>query len=105
LQRGFADFVSGWDSGIEATGADGYFKIAIRRDPSGADLWSFALEWNSSLRSIGFFGNLERAQPHVDALPALQFQQIDATRRMRLEVPLDPNDDRLFLPIDSMALL
>jgi hypothetical protein len=61
------------------------------------------LEWNKALRSIGFFGDLQRAQTHADALPALQFQQIDATRRMRLEVPLDPNDDRLFLPIEAVV--
>lgn len=103
LQRGFADFVSGWDSGIEGTGADGYFRIAIRRDPVGSGVWSFALEWNKALRSIGFFGDLEQAQAYVDLLPALEFQQLDATRRMRLEVPLDPEDDRLFLPEQEIA--
>ena len=104
LQRGFADFVSDWKSAIEGIGADGYFRIAIRRDPSGANLWSFALERNKALRSIGFFGDLDHAQAHADLLPPLQFQQLDATRRMRLEIPLDPKDDRLFLPIEDIGL-
>jgi len=93
LQVAFADLTNRWDSRIEGVGAEGYFKIAIRRDPSGADLWSFALEWNKALRSIGFFGDLARAQAYVDALPALELKQIDATHRMRLEVPLDAKDD------------
>ena len=102
LQRGFADYVSCWNSAIEGIGADGYFKIAIRREPSGDRLWSFALEWNKALRSIGFFGDLQRAQKHADLLPPLRFQQLDARRRMRLEVSLDPKDDRLFLPIEEI---
>ena len=43
LQRGFADFVSGWDLCVQAIGTEENFKMAIRRDPSGADLCSFAL--------------------------------------------------------------
>jgi len=96
LQRSFAELTSTWDSRIEGAGADGYFKIAIRRDPSGAEVWSFALEWNRSLRSIGFFGDLAGAQQHVDALTPLEFTRLDATRRYRREVEIDPDDDKLF---------
>jgi hypothetical protein len=102
LQRGFADFVSSWHLCVQAIGAEENFKIAIRRDPSGADLCSFALEWNKSLRSIGFLGDRARAQMHFDHLPALEFQQIGAKRRMRLQVQLDPKGDRLFPPIDGL---
>jgi hypothetical protein len=62
LQRGFADFVSSWHFCVQAIGTEENFKIAIRRDPFGADLCSFALEWNKSLRSIGFLGDRARAQ-------------------------------------------
>jgi hypothetical protein len=98
LQRSFASLTANWDSRIEGEGADGFFKIAIRRDPSGAGIWSFALEWNRNLRSIGFFGDLDRAQHHVNALSPLQFTRVDPTRRMRREVALDPAEDRLFTP-------
>jgi hypothetical protein len=96
LQRSFADLTAGWNTRIEGEGADGYFKIAIRRDPSGAEIWSFALEWNRCLRSIGFFGDIDAAQRHVDGLHPLQFKRIDATRRMRLETALDESEDHLF---------
>jgi hypothetical protein len=97
LQRAFSAISGVWDSRIEMIGADGFFRIAIRRDPTAAEAWSFALEWNRYLRYIGFLGNLSLVQAHVDKLPILDFTQVDATRRMRTLVPLDEADDRLFL--------
>jgi len=101
LQCGFAELTRAWPPRVEGTGADGFFKVAIRRDPSGADLWSFALEWNKALRLVGFFGDLERAQIHVDSIPPLTWQRIDVTHRMRREISLDPADDTLFSPVQS----
>lgn len=43
LQRGFADLTLAWHARVEGTGAAGFFKVAIRREPAGAELWSFAL--------------------------------------------------------------
>ena len=85
----------------EGTGAAGFFKVAIRRDPAGAELWSLALEWNRAFRIIGFFGDLEAAQVYVDQIPPLSWQRIDATQRMRREVELADEDDRLFAPVDA----
>jgi hypothetical protein len=97
VQRVFADISSTWNSRIEGVGADGFFKIAIRRDPTGVEVWSFALEWNKSLRCIGFLGNLALVQAHADVLPALHLKRVNATHRMRTEVPLAEADDKLFL--------
>lgn len=96
IQQGFAALVRDWPVRVEGAGASGFFKIAIRRDPTGAEVWSFALEWNKNLRLIGFFGDLSIAQAFVDAIPPLQWQRIDANRRMRREIPLKPDDDVLF---------
>jgi hypothetical protein len=96
VQRAFAEVSSTWDSRIEGIGADGFFKIAIRRDPTGDEAWSFALEWNKSLRCIGFLGNLAVVQAHADMLPTLDLKRVTATHRMRTEVPLAETDDKLF---------
>jgi len=96
LQRGFAEFTRAWLPRVEGVVADGFFKVAIRRDPSGAELWSFAFEWNKALRIVGLFGDLGRGQLHVDAIPPLTWQRVDATHRMRREISLDPADDILF---------
>ena len=103
LQRGFADLTLAWPARVEGTGAAGFFKVAIRRDPAGAELWSFALEWNRAFRIIGFFGDLEAAQICVDQIPPLSWQRIDATQRMRREVELTDEDDRLFAPVGAKA--
>lgn len=101
LQRGFAQLTRGWPPRVEGAGAKFFFKIAIRRVPSGAELWSFALEWNKNLRIIGFFGDPERAQVHVDALPLPASHRIDDTWSLRPEVPLDPAEDILFVPVQA----
>lgn len=104
LQRSFADLVLGWDVRVVGEGANGHFKIAIRREPSGAETWSYALEWNRSIRSIGFFGDLETAQQYIDFLDPLRFKQIDPLHRIREEVALAEEEDFMFSgPSDSVA--
>lgn len=103
LQRGFADLTLAWPARVEGTGAAGFFKVAIRRDPAGAELWSVALEWNRAFRIIGFFGDLKAAQVYVDQIPPLSWQRIDATQRMRREMELADEDDRLFAPVGAKA--
>jgi len=104
LQRSFAELVIGWDVHVVGEGANGHFKIAIRREPAGAETWSYALEWNRSLRNIGFFGDLQAAQQYVDLLHPLKFRQIDPMHRMREEVALAEDEDVLFSgPSDSVV--
>lgn len=96
LQRSFADLAGNWDALFIEEGAGGYFKIALREDPSGAETWSVALEWNRNLRIIGFFGDHVIAKKHADALAPLQSKRINATYRMREQVTLNDNEDWLF---------
>ena len=77
LQCSFARLTADWDSRVEGVARVAFSELAIRREPLGSELWSFALEWNRSLRSIGFFGDLALAQPYVNSLSPLQFMQID----------------------------
>lgn len=99
VQRGFADLTNAWPMRVEGTGAAGFFRIAIRRDPAGAELWSFALEWNRALRIVGFLGDRDAAQAYVDLIPPLTWWRLNSTERMRPEIPLDLDEDRLFAPV------
>ena len=96
LMRGFADLTKAWPLRLSGLCAREFFKIVLRKEPADALLWSFALEWNANHRLIGFFGDMDLAQAHVDQLPELQWKQFGRTRRYRLEIPLDPADDILF---------
>jgi hypothetical protein len=96
VQRAFADFTSIWHSRVEGSIADGFFRIAIRRDSTGMDIWSFALEWNKSLRCIGFFGNSPGMETYVFKLHKLVFKEVNDTYRSRRAIPLMEADDRLF---------
>lgn len=99
LMRGFADHVASWEPRVLATAAEDYFRVAIRRHPE-AETWSWALEWNSSFRLIGFFGAREPAQAVVDGLPHPEVVDIPSSPtsgfRYRVEVSLPDDDDQLF---------
>ena len=68
----------------------------MKREAEEAPLWSFAIEWNKAHRIVGFLGDLDRAQAHVDALPELPWKRWDATSRYRVEIPIEPENDMLF---------
>jgi hypothetical protein len=97
----FAERVSNWDLRLVANPADSFFKVAIRRQPD-IECWSWALEWNRSLRIIGFMGDEEAVVSEINLLPSIdkwnEISQVDGSRmRFRAEVPLDPNvEDILF---------
>ncbi|MFI4915114.1 MAG: HNH endonuclease [Phycisphaerales bacterium JB060] len=114
LLRGFQDQISDWPWRVHAIGADGYFKAIIRRHPDEAvPLWAWALEWNKSYRSAGYFGDLDAAQALCNALPPLKRRIIERgvdsqigpfESSMREEVALPPEDDTLFdQPPDAMC--
>lgn len=100
LLRGFADTVSPWEPRVIATGADGFFRVAIRRQPT-TGCFSWALEWNQNYRIVGFFGDRQAAQDIVNALPALEAQTIAQGGgdyvRIRQNVALTEEDDKLFV--------
>jgi hypothetical protein len=96
LLRGFAEKTASWPQQLDCICASGFFKIAMRRETEDSPVWSFAIEWNTAHRIVGFFGDLDRAQVHVDALPELQWKRWDATSRYRMEIPIEPENDTLF---------
>lgn len=96
LLSGFADLVAPWPLHLDCICANGFFKIRMRREAEDTNLLAFALEWNSSHRIVGFFGDISRAQDHVNALPELQWKRHVEKTRFRREVPVAPEDDKLF---------
>lgn len=105
---GFQDLIADWSCRAHAVGADGYFKLIIRRNlamDENTPLWAWAVEWNKGVRAFGFFGDREQVQKTVDQLPILQMKVLEQgvdpekgpyTRRFREEIRLMESDDRLF---------
>lgn len=96
----FMNEVVSWQDRAVVTCADGYFKAAIRRHPTEAICWSWALEWNENIRVIGFFGQNEEISRVVSSLPVLPTVEVArkgrARLRSRLEIALSEDDDVLF---------
>jgi hypothetical protein len=101
LHRIFMDRVVDWHPRIIATGADGFFRIAIRRNPS-AVCWSWALEWNHNLRIVGFFGEGETVEKLIQDFPAIHMATVVDNPNERITVreekALEEKDDKLFWP-------
>lgn len=99
IHRAFMDAVIDWEPRVLATGADGYFKVAIRRHPS-ATCWSWALEWNKNYRIVGFFGEQNPVEALVDTFPDLEIKSIvegnNRWLRFHAETLLSEDDDRMF---------
>ena len=95
VHRAFMDAVVQWEPRVLACTADGFYKIAMRRYPD-ADCWSWALEWNKSLRLVGFFGDAQAAQGIASRFPKLEFHTVTQGWSLRRETPLDESEDRLF---------
>lgn len=99
LQRSFMHAVADWRIRILGVSANGFFKVAMRRDSATA-LWSWAFEWNQRFRVIGFFGNEAPARIILKKLsPApttFLRQNGNEVTRYRTEIPISPEDDRLF---------
>ena len=97
----FGDVVENWHVRVLGTSASGFFKVAIRKNPESA-CWSWALEWNRSLRVIGFIGDASAATTSIRGIPVPTMNVLGttsgATLRFRQEIPLDQEqEDKLFL--------
>lgn len=95
----FADAVLEWEPRVLGHTAEGFYSVCIRRHPE-VECWSWAMEWNGSTRLVGFLGNRDVAKAVVDTLGPLQIHHNDLGDggfiRFRTEVPLAPEDDKLF---------
>ena len=106
LHRSFMNLVVSWEPRWVVNTAEGYFKSIIRRHPN-AMCWSWALEWNKNYRMVGFFGDKSAAKELIDGFekPSMSTSQVkdDASISFRSDVPLDENNDHLFLWEDGNA--
>lgn len=97
----FADAVLDWEPRLIGHTAEGFYNVCIRRHRE-AECWSWAMEWNGSTRLVGFLGDKDAAKVVVDTLGPLQMHHQDTPDgghiRFRTEVPLAPENDRLFAP-------
>lgn len=98
VHRTFMDTVVSWEPRFLADGANGFFRIAMRRHPTAA-FWSWALEWNRKYRIVGFFGEREPAEAMASTLPHLKPTMIaqgpNSYVGYRKETPI-ADDDKLF---------
>lgn len=104
---GFMQKVVEWEPRLLlSVGADGFFKIAIRRHQE-AICWSWALEWNHNYRAIGFFGDADKAREIASTIPPLELTTIHQNENDRLgyrvEVPLDRERDLMFQCPDPVS--
>jgi hypothetical protein len=97
--RAFISNTKDWDPRLIMRGKGAFFRIVTRRKLP-RDLWSWAVEWNRTLRVIGFFGAEELVNEAAANLPKLKMKEMgksDKTSlRMRTEEPLPEAEDTLF---------
>ena len=94
----FADATRAWLPRVQAYAARGNFRITLKRMDTSTELWSFALEWNRTLRIVGTFG--DEVESHRFELV---FSQMKGTpgERYREEIPLQRSEDDLFECVPS----
>jgi hypothetical protein len=101
----FAEAVVDWEPRLFAQTAQGFYRVCIRRNPS-AECWSWAMEWNRSMRLVGFLGDHDIAKSIVDKLGPLKMHHQDLGNgeymRFRDDVALDPEKDRLFEVLETL---
>ncbi|PWS37126.1 hypothetical protein DFH01_09660 [Falsiroseomonas bella] len=99
--KAFAEYTANWLPRFRGIAANGFFKAVIRRHPELKPIWSWALEWNRSMRIVGFFGEETLVEEAAAALPFPEMSawrpQPDGRRvRMRFEEELAEAEDTLF---------
>lgn len=96
LQISFRDRISSWpNTRLIARVADGYFKCLIRESPDEPCV-AWALEWNKSLRVIGYVGEGKCVHSEWNKLDAPHFRSVNPTLRYREEVRITEEEDTLF---------
>ncbi len=99
IHKSFMEAVVGWEPRFLGIGADGFFKVILRRHPSEV-CWSWGLEWNQKYRIVGFLGEQEPAQEIVNTFPPLGVktlaQDSNSYIKIKEERPLEEENDTLF---------
>lgn len=97
----FMASVADWPTRLNVTAARGYFRASVRRHPDlNASCWSWALEWNASLRAIGFIGDPTRIERITATYPRLTPSFVGHSEGNPVfalqDVPLADDADSLF---------
>ncbi|MBY0566541.1 MAG: hypothetical protein K2P70_04485 [Hyphomonadaceae bacterium] len=96
----FMQTTASWDWRIHAIGADGFFKLAMKKKSETEHIWSWALEWNHNLRVCGFFGDPTLIDALAQGIPTLEMTAAQRSPkrvlRYRKEVSLEASDDTMF---------
>lgn len=87
---------------IDVVTADGFFKIALRRGDQG-EPWFWALEWNKSVRLVGWIGEAETPPPFFLNLPVVRLPGLPAFGSRQRSADLSADDDHLFDPLDDSS--
>jgi hypothetical protein len=99
VHRSFMGAVANWEPRVLARGADGFYKIVIRRHPAAA-CWAWAIEWNQNYRVVGFFGQEESARIVANSFPLIEEEPLiqggSYHLRYRVEEALEPEADSMF---------
>jgi len=92
----FTGLTESWPMRLLAIGADGFFKVVIRRQSEDSCVWSWAFEWNQSTRVIGFSGHDNEVDNLLRDAPVVELQSIHEGNnewiRYRQDSPLDGTD-------------
>ena len=95
----FSEQVLDWLPCLRADGADGYFRIHIRRHKDLAVI-SWALEWNKGMRVVGFVGDTDAIRQIISSYPVkpsgIIHDQGDERIVIRKHIDLAENQDLLF---------
>ncbi len=106
VMRSFMTATANWECHLHAVTAEGFFKASTYRHPS-EECWAWAVEWNHSLRLVGFFGKMEPAEVIVSGFPENEMRTIQESPtsaiRYRTEIALDEADDILFQLLQTNA--
>lgn len=95
----FSEYVLNWLPCLRADGADGYFRIHMRKHEDLA-IMSWALEWNTGMRVVGFVGATDAIEHVISLCPigTTGIVQDDGNERLviREHVALSGEQDTLF---------
>lgn len=95
----FSELVLNWLPCLRADGADGYFRIHLRRHKD-LGIMSWALEWNKGMRVVGFVGATDAITHIISSCPieTAGIVHDDGNERLvfREHVALDCAQDTLF---------
>jgi hypothetical protein len=96
----FMDLVRNWDPRMNAIGADGFFKLMIRKMTGGPNVWAWAVEWNCEMRVTGFAGDVAKIEEIAKTAPSLPVQRQDVGPdewvAFRTDQALSEGEDDLF---------